>query len=100
MATRPASDDDSDNSDSDSSDAPDFNRSQTIQFGDQEDHQQQQNLAKQQSKLLMAEPGRGKIIFKRIEPFCRLIGREFPKEEHVLSSSDISTVRINMFYSS
>lgn len=100
--THPASEDDSDSDfDSDSSEAPDFNpssRSQTIQFGDQEDHQQQHNLAKQQSKLLMAEPGRGKIIFERVESFCNLIGREFPKEEHVLSPSDISTVRALELY--
>ena len=84
--------------DSDSSEAPDFNstssHAQTIQFGDHEQQQQAQQSAKHQSKLLSAEPGRGKIVFERVGPLCNLIGREFPQEEHVLSSSDISSVNI------
>lgn len=81
-------------SDSDSSDAPDFNApsiyGQTIQFGDLDD--QHELLSKQQGKLLLAEPGRGKIVFVKVGTFCKLIGREFPQDEQVLSASDISTV--------
>ena len=41
-----------------------------------------------------AEPGRDKILFKECQGTCNLIGRDFPEEEHLLSSKDISSVII------
>ena len=86
--------------DSDSSDAPDFGTPSIHSHNDQSrDHRDQLNSSspKHQSKILAAEPGKGKIVFGRVEPFCTLIGREFPEDEHVLSISNISTVKLKLF---
>jgi hypothetical protein len=40
-----------------------------------------------------AEAGRNKILFKECQVACNLIGRDFPEEEHLLSSIDVSSVR-------
>lgn len=79
-----------DDSGSESSDAPDFD-APTVHFGNLD----LQLSPKQQGKLLLAEPGRGKINFGKIHPFCNLIGRDFPQDEHVLSASDISSVTLS-----
>lgn len=67
---------------SDSSEAPNFNLAHVQEF----DH----SPSKMRS---VAEAGRGKISFKMVEESaCNLIGRDFPEEEFLLSSRDISTV--------
>ena len=66
----------------DSSEAPNFNLPQELES---------QNSPHKMRTV--AEAGRDKILFKEsVDVSCNLIGRDFPEEEHILSSKDISTV--------
>lgn len=74
---------------SDSSDAPDFD------LKDTETEVDNNKLTRQHSSrgsISVAEPGRGKIVFSNVDPFCKLIARDFSKDEHILTVTNISTV--------
>ena len=71
---------------SDSSDAPNFSLSEDFDGSPSQSHSSHKHR-------VVAEAGRDKIVFKNCsEGFCNLIGREFPEDEHVLSSNDVLTV--------
>lgn len=74
----------------DSSEAPNFNLPQELESPKSHSSHNMRSTA---------EPGRDKILFKECqEDTCNLIGRDFPQEEYLLSSKDVSSVRQNNLF--